>query len=171
MKNVFLIGFMGCGKSSVAAHLSKTYGMDVLEMDQVITERVGMSIADIFTQYGETYFRDIETELVKEIQHKDNQVVSCGGGIVLRTQNVDTMRSAGTIVCLTAKPETILERVKDDDARPLLKGNKNLTFINEMMEKRRDKYECAADIIVETDGKTIAEICDEIVAYMKWQER
>ena len=167
MKNLFLIGFMGCGKSSVAAYLSQIYGMDIVEMDQVLVERAGMSIADIFANHGETCFRDMETNLVQDIQSKDNQVISCGGGVVLRQHNVEVMKSAGTIVLLTATPETILERVKDDEARPLLKGNKNLVAIKEMMEKRREKYESAADVIVQTDGKTIAEICDEIIAYVR----
>ena len=168
MTNLFLIGFMGCGKSSVAAYLSKKYSMDIVEMDQVLVEQAGMSIAEIFALHGETHFRDMETALVKELENKGNQVISCGGGVVLRPQNVEVMKKSGRIVCLTAKPETILARVKGDDSRPLLQGNKNLASIQEMMEKRRDKYESAADVIVETDGKTIAEICDEIIAYMKW---
>lgn len=162
MKNVFLIGFMGCGKSTVAAWLSKNHGMEIIEMDQLIAEKEGMSIPDIFAQHGESYFRDAETNLLIEIQTKQNKVVSCGGGVVLREQNVVEMKKSGLVVLLTAKPETILERVRDDDDRPLLRGNKNVEFISDMMEKRRPRYENAADIVIHTDGKQIDTICKEI---------
>lgn len=162
MKNIFLIGFMGSGKSTVASFLSQKYGMEIIEMDQLIVEREGMSIPDIFAQKGEPYFRDAETNLLIEIQSDENKVVSCGGGVVLREQNVDEMKKSGKIVLLTAKPETILERVKDDDNRPLLRGNKNVEFISDMMEKRRAKYEGAADVVIHTDGKQVDEICKEI---------
>ncbi len=163
MTNIFLIGFMGSGKSSVASYLSREYKMEIVEMDQLIVEREGMSIADIFAKHGEHYFRDIETNLLIEIQGEQNQVVSCGGGVVLREQNVSEMRKSGQIVLLAAKAETILERVKGNDDRPLLQGNKNVDFISEMMEKRRERYEQAADVVVHTDGKEIAQICHEIL--------
>ena len=162
MKNIFLIGYMGTGKSTVAAYMSKEYGMEVLEMDEMIATRENMSISDIFVKYGEEYFRDIETKLLVEIQSQENKVVSCGGGVVLREQNVEEMRKGGRIVLLSAEPETILERVKDDNGRPLLQGNKTVEFISEMMGKRREKYEGAADIIVQTDSKQVADICNEI---------
>lgn len=163
MKNIFLIGFMGSGKSTVASCLSKDYGMEIIEMDQIIVEREGMSIPDIFAQKGEPYFRDAETNLVIEIQSEENKVVSCGGGVVLREKNVEEMKKSGKIVLLNAKPETILERVKADDNRPLLHGNKNVEFISNMMEQRRLKYEGAADFVVQTDGKTADVICKEII--------
>lgn len=163
MKNLFLIGFMGCGKSTVAAGLCRDYGMEIIEMDQLLAEREGMSIPDIFAKHGETYFRDAETRLLMEIRPEQDKVVSCGGGVVLREENVDLMKQSGRIILLTAKPETILERVRDDDDRPLLRGNKNLAFIADMMEKRREKYEMAADVVICTDGKTIEEICNEII--------
>lgn len=162
MKNIFLIGYMGTGKSTVAAYMAKQYGMEVMEMDQMIVEQEGMSISDIFAKHGENYFRDVETKLLVEIQTQDNKVVSCGGGVVLREQNVEEMRKGGHIVLLSAKAETILERVKDDNSRPLLQGNKNIAFINDMLEQRRPKYESAADVVIQTDGKQVADICNEI---------
>ena len=148
MKNIFLIGYMGTGKSTVAAYMAKQYGMEVLEMDQMIVDREGMSISDIFAKRGEDYFRDVETKLLIEIQTKENKVVSCGGGIVLRKQNIEEMQKGGSVVLLSARPETILERVENDNSRPLLQGNKTIEFISEMMEKRREKYENAAEIII-----------------------
>ena len=120
MKNIFLIGYMGTGKSTVAAYMTKKHNMEVLEMDQMIVEREGMSISDIFEKHGEDYFRNVETKLLTEIQAQENKVVSCGGGVVLREQNVEIMKKGGYIVLLSAKPETILERVKDDNSRPFL---------------------------------------------------
>lgn len=163
MKNIFLIGFMGSGKSTVASYLSEQHNMDIVEMDELIVEKEGLSIPDIFAQKGEPYFRDAETSLLIEIQSEQNKVVSCGGGVVLREQNVVEMKRSGCIVLLTASPETILERVKDDDNRPLLRGNKNVAFIGDMMEKRREKYEGAADMVIQTDGKQVEEICREIL--------
>lgn len=167
MKNLFLIGYMGTGKSTVASYLAKQYGLGIVEMDQVIVEREGTSIADIFETRGEGYFRDIESKLIEEIQSEKNKVVSCGGGVVLRKQNVDMMKKSGHIILLTATPQTILERVKDDDARPLLQGNKTVDFIQSMMDKRRPYYESAADVVITTDDKIVAHICDEIIEKTK----
>ena len=163
MENVFLIGFMGSGKSTIASYLAENYGMEMIDMDQLIVEREGMSIPNIFTQKGELYFRDVETNLLIEIQTEQNRVVSCGGGVVLREKNVQAMKKCGQIVLLNAKPETILERVKDDDNRPLLRGNKNIQFIRDIMETRCPKYEGAADFVVDTDGKSADIICKEII--------
>ena len=162
MRNIFLIGYMGTGKSTVAAFISKEYGLDVMEMDEMLVQKEGMSISDIFRNHGEEYFREVETNLLKKICMLTNQVVSCGGGVVLRSQNIEEMKKCGTIVLLSASPETILERVKGDSSRPLLQGNKNLAFIADMLEQRRPKYEGAADIIVQTDGKRVSDICKEI---------
>ena len=158
-----LIGFMGAGKSTISDYLSTVFAMDVVEMDQIIAERQGMSISDIFETYGEEYFRELETNLLIEMQSRTNVVISCGGGVPMRERNVVEMKKNGRVVLLTAKPETILERVKDNHDRPLIEGNKNVAFIADLMEKRRAKYEAAADIIIETDGKTELEICEELV--------
>ena len=165
--NIFLIGFMGCGKSTVASKLNQMYGMHVVEMDQEISNRQKMSIPDIFEQYGEEYFRDLESNLLQEIQTGTNQVVSCGGGVVLRAKNVAEMRKNGRIVLLTAKPENVLRRVRENDDRPILKGRKTVKDITELMEARREKYEEAADIVVATDDKSVSVICEEIMQKIK----
>lgn len=154
---------MGTGKSTIARNMKRKYHMEILEMDETIVEREGMSIPDIFSIKGEMYFRDLETALLKEIQEKDNVVVSCGGGIVLREQNVESMKKSGYIVLLTASPETILKRVKRDENRPLLKGKKNVKAIQELMEARREKYESAADIQICVDQTDSRKVCIEIV--------
>ena len=161
--NILLIGFMGAGKSTISDFLRTVFAMEVVEMDQIIAEREGMSISDIFETYGEEYFRNLETELLIEMQSKSNVVISCGGGVPMRERNVVEMKKNGRVVLLTAKPETILNRVKDNHDRPLLEGNKNVSFIGDLMEKRREKYQAAADIVIETDGKDKLEICEELV--------
>lgn len=161
--NIFLIGFMGAGKSTISDYLKNALAMDVVEMDQCIVERQGMSISDIFETYGEEYFRELETNLLIEMQSQSNVVVSCGGGVPMRERNVVEMKKNGRVVLLTAKPETILERVKDNHDRPLLENNKTVPFIADLMEKRRAKYEAAADIVIQTDGKSELEICEELI--------
>ena len=161
--NIFLIGFMGAGKSTISDYLKNALAMDVVEMDQCIVERQGMSISDISDTYGEEYFRELETNLLIEMQSRSNVVVSCGGGVPMRERNVAEMKKNGRVVLLTAKPETILERVKDNHDRPLLENNKNVSFIADLLEKRRAKYEAAADIVIQTDGKSELEICEELI--------
>lgn len=166
-RNIFLIGFMGCGKSSVAEAMESRYGMKRIEMDQIIVEQNQMAISDIFKLYGEEHFRDLESALLEEVQMKENQVVSCGGGVVLRKKNVDIMRQNGIIILLTASPETILKRVENDVSRPVLEGKKTIQGIAYLMETRREKYEMAADVTIHTDEKSIAQICEEIQEKMR----
>ena len=161
--NIVLIGFMGAGKTSISEYLKTLFAMDVIEMDQIIAEREGMSIPDIFEVHGEQYFRDLETNLLIEMQSRKNVVISCGGGTPLRECNVVEMKKNGRVVLLTASPETIFDRVKDSHDRPVIENNKNVPFIADLMEKRRAKYEAAADIIINTDGKSLIEVCEELV--------
>lgn len=161
--NMFLIGFMGAGKSTVSDFLSKTLAMEVVEMDQFIAEREGMSITDIFSTKGEEYFRNLETQLLIEMQSRHNVIVSCGGGAAMRERNVDEMKKNGRVVLLTAEPRTILERVKENNDRPLLNGRKNVEDIRKLMEARRAKYEAAADVVVSTDDKTVLQICEDLL--------
>ena len=165
--NIVLIGFMGAGKTSISEYLKTLFAMDVIEMDQIIAEREGMTISDIFEVYGEQYFRNLETNLLIEMQSKTNVVISCGGGTPMRECNIAEMKKNGRVVLLTAKPETILERVKDSHDRPLIENNKTVSFIAELMEKRREKYEAAADIIIETDGKDKSQICEELILKLR----
>ena len=168
--NIVLIGFMGAGKSTVSEYLSRKYNMDTVEMDQIIAEREKMSISDIFSVHGEEYFRDLETNLLIEMQAKTNTVISCGGGVPMRERNVKEMKKNGCVVLLTATPETIYERVKDSNDRPVLNGRKNVKGISELMEQRREKYEAAADIVINTDDKTVLQICEELVQRLQESE-
>ena len=163
MKNLFLIGFMGAGKSSVSAGLGRMLGREVVEMDQRIAAQEGMSIPELFAQKGEPYFRACETALLKSFAQGAPRIVSCGGGVPLQEENVAAMRESGTVVLLTASPEVILERVKDSDERPLLQGHKDVSYIAVLMEQRRPRYEAAADITVDTSQLNIEEVCRQVL--------
>ena len=161
--NIVLIGFMGAGKTTISDYLSMMFDMKLVEMDQEIAEREQMSIPDISATYEKEYFRSLETNLLKELQTGKNCIISCGGGVALREENVVEMKKNGRVVLLTASPETIYDRVKDSNDRPLLKDNNNVEFIADLMEKRREKYEAAADVVIQTDGKTILQISEELI--------
>lgn len=162
--NIFLIGFMGSGKSTIAGELKDKLAMERVEMDDMIVKKQGMTISEIFDEYGESYFRNLESNALIELQRKKQTIVSCGGGIVIRDENSDHMKKNGRVVLLTAKPITIFERLKDSTDRPILRNNMNVEFIGNLMEKRRAKYEAVADITVETDGRMATEICEEIIS-------
>lgn len=163
MHNIFLIGFMGVGKSTIAKLLAKRLGANLIEMDETIEAESGMSINQIFEEYGEPHFRDLETALVKRVSQEGGAVVSCGGGAVLRLENVELMKKSGKIIFLSATPETIYERVKNSTNRPLLNGNMNVEYIRGLMERRREVYENAADVVIYTDGKWKSQIVEEIL--------
>lgn len=162
-RNILLIGFMGAGKSTVSACLGKMLAMETIEMDGYIEEKEGMKINQIFDTYGEEYFRNCESNTLIELRNKDHAVISCGGGVPLRPQNVELMKKNGYVVWLTARPEEILERVKDGTDRPLLNGHMNIPFISDLMESRREKYSAAADLVIDTTGKEIVAICEELL--------
>lgn len=164
MHNIFLIGFMGVGKSTIAKLLAKELEAELIEMDETIEAEAGMSINEIFERFGEPHFRDLETQLVERVAKTGGAVVSCGGGAVLRPENVDMMKRSGKIVFLSATPETIYERVKNSTNRPLLNGNMNVEYITSLMERRRVVYEDAADVVISTDGKWKSQIVEEILS-------
>ncbi len=163
MGHIFLTGFMGAGKSRTAALLEKEYGFPYVEMDREIERAEGISIPEIFSSRGEEYFRRKETEMIRSFRDREDMVVSCGGGVVLRQENVDEMRSQGTIVWLTAKPETIYERVKGSHHRPLLEGNMNVEYIRKLLAGREPRYRESADVRVRTDHRSPKKICEEIL--------
>ena len=165
--NIFLIGFMGAGKSTIARTLQRELGFPLVEMDERIVQEQGMSINDIFAQYGDAHFREIESQLVVDLGKQEPSIVSCGGGVVVRPENTQNMKKSGRIVLLKASPETIFERVKNSTDRPILNGHMNVEYIAELMEKRRALYEEAADITIQTDGKTREQICEEIIGKLR----
>ncbi len=162
-KNIVLIGFMGSGKTTVAKTLKRATGMEIIDTDYEIVKKAGMKIPEIFEKYGENHFRELETNLLRELEGRENLIVSCGGGIVLREENVEAMQKVGTVVLLSATAETTYHRVKRNNNRPLLKGKMNIKAIQEMMDARQAYYERAAQIIVHVDFKGLKYVSQEII--------
>ena len=166
-KHIFLIGFMGTGKSAIAQQLGNLLGLSVADTDSLIEETSGMSIPELFQERGEDYFRKLETEVLRKLAFLDRKIVSCGGGVPLKRENKEIIKKTGNVVLLTASAETIYMRVKEDTQRPLLKDNMNINYIEELMKKRQPEYDRTADIIIKTDGRNFFEICEEIVSRLK----
>ena len=162
-ENIFLIGFMGAGKSTVARAMKKHYGMRLIEMDEQIEKQEKMSVPKIFEVHGEPYFRKLETDLLEGLSSQENTVVSCGGGVPMRACNVEAMRKSGKVIYLSTSPQQIYERVKTSHNRPLLEGNMNVEYISKLLSQRLPKYLEAADAVVSTDGKSVEDICKEII--------
>ncbi len=161
--NVALIGFMGSGKTAVGKVLAEKLNKRFIELDSLIKQKAGKSIPEIFAQDGEIAFRELEILLTREVARGKNQVIACGGGIVLNKINIDRLKDEAVIVYLTASPAVILERTSaGKNERPLLKNNKAAT-IGQLLKFRKPFYERAADIRVDTSKLDINAVADEII--------
>jgi len=156
---------MGTGKSTVGLALEETLKWKLIDVDQAIVEREGMSIPDIFSTRGEAAFRAIESEVLEAIMARSEQIVATGGGAVLAERNRESMRRNGLVVALKASAETIVARVSGDTNRPLLQGNP-AEFVPILLEKRKGAYDFA-DVEIDTDLLTAQEIAGLIVQQMK----
>jgi shikimate kinase len=155
--NLILMGFMGTGKSEVGRRAAMALGREFVDMDSVIEEREGRSIPEIFRDSGEPYFRALERALVGELAAQRNLVIACGGGVVLDPSNVQRFEETGVVVCLTATPEAILQRVAHDTHRPLLQAPDREQRIRDLLEQRRPLYE-AIRYRVDTTGRSPEEV-------------
>ena len=167
--NISLIGFMGTGKTTISKALSRITGLEEIDVDQYIVEKEGKSINQIFEEVGESGFRKIETEAIRTICSKQGQIISCGGGAVLKDENVELLKSSGIIVLLKATPETVFERVKHDQNRPLLKGNMNIEYIEQLMQGREERYNTVKDLEISVDCNDRVRICAALL--QKLQEK
>lgn len=164
MKNIILIGYMGSGKSTVAWELHRRNHMEIVDTDSGIVQEQGKTINEIFAEDGEAAFRDLETDFLKRLAEKKSScILSTGGGMPVRKENRALLKKLGTVFFLRAETDTILERVKHDTARPLLRDNDRRTKIETMLKDRTPLYEEAADHIIVTDNKTVEEIAGEIL--------
>ncbi len=169
--NIALIGFMGVGKTAVGKVLAEKLNKKFVETDALIEQKAGKSIPEIFQQDGETAFRELEIEVTKEVSQDKNQVIACGGGVVLNKINIDRLKKESVIVYLTASPEVILRRTSTGEGeRPLLDtANKALT-IQELLTFRKPFYERAADIKIDTTELDINAAVDQIIIKTKGNE-
>ena len=165
--NIVLCGMMGVGKSSVGIRIAERTGRMLDDTDVVITDRYGR-ISDIFEFYGEAHFRSLETEIVRELSERDDLVISTGGGLVLKPENNEMLKKNGRIFFMRAGFETLLKRVRADESRPLLKNTgKTAESLGKLLEMRTPVYAHVADYIVDTDGKSVDEVADEIIALLQ----
>lgn len=166
MKNIVLTGFMGSGKTVVGNRLSKILGMKVVDIDDIIEERVCMSINDIFARYGEPYFREVEKSIVKEVSELEGRIIVTGGGVVLNKENMRNLRKKGVVVYLHVTPDAAYARVRAQTHRPLLKVDDPLRKIKELLEYRAPFYG-DNDVTVDTTGLTVDKVVDEVLRKVK----
>ncbi len=162
-KNIVLIGFMGSGKSTVGIRLSYYMRRSVEDTDKLIEKKQGRKISDIFATDGEEYFRQLETQMLKELKDKlQYHIISVGGGTPVREENRELLRQLGTVVYLRVRPETVYQRLKHDTTRPLLQCENPLERIEQLLNQRKDAYESCADVILDVDDMSMDEILEFI---------
>jgi len=163
--NIVLIGFMGTGKTAVGKRLANILNKEFYDSDQEVEAVTGMSISQLFAKYGEIRFRSEENLAIQRLAQRDNCVIATGGGVVLNNENMNLLRQKGVIICLSAKPEIIYERVKRRNNRPLLKKGDLLKSIIDLMKEREDLYK-GADFFLDTSDMDFNEIISRIIAFL-----
>lgn len=166
-RNIILTGFMGVGKTSVGTRLAKDLGYVFVDTDGLIEADQKTPITEIFSTFGEPYFRDVEARIISQALEGEGQVISTGGGAVIRDENREAFRKAGLTICLTARPEVIYDRIRHETHRPLLQTPDPLAKIKELLSGR-DKYYKQADIIVDTSDKSVDDVLNEIRDRVKY---
>lgn len=164
--NIVLVGFMGTGKTVVGQRLAKMLGREFQDLDTLIEEETQMSIAQIFSRHGESYFRKLEAEMVARVSREKGFIISTGGGVMLREENVRNLKSNGILIALTASPEVILQRLAGKEDRPLLQGDDRQQKVEELL-RRREPYYQKADYLIDTTGRTVEEVVREIFSFLK----
>ena len=165
---------MATGKTEVGRLSAIRMDREFIDVDEHIVSTTGMEIGDIFEEYGEGFFRDLEAGVIKEVSRMNEIVIATGGGSLLRRENLENLKKTGILICLEASPMEILKRVEDDKHRPLLNTDDRLTTIQKMLSVRAPFYDLA-DIKIETEGKspekTAKEVVDRFIWYLKrWKE-
>ena len=162
--NIILIGFMGCGKSSIGRRLASRLGHSFLDSDELIIEAAGgRSISDIFAKEGEERFRERETRALQGLVDSTSIVLATGGGAVMSPENREIIRKIGTTVWLHADPEILFDRATRNRKRPLLEVENPRTTFNTLLEARLPIYETAADLKIDASGLSHEQTCDSIV--------
>lgn len=159
MRNIYLCGFMGCGKSHMGRMLSKKLGCNYVDLDSYIEEKEGKTIPEIFDQYGEPHFRKLEEKYICEMP--ENTVVATGGGAIINPVTAESARKAGAVIFLDADFELCYRRIKNDAHRPLVVKNTK-EQLKELFNKRREIYLAHSEIVVNSNGRD-KEIAAEIM--------
>ena len=162
--NIVLMGYRGTGKSSVGRLLAARLGRELVSIDAEIVKRAQRSIPEIVAQEGWEYFRDLESDICRELASRDQLVIDAGGGAILRAQNVEALKKNSTVFWLTASVETIVKRIGGDNQRPSLTGTKS--FVDEIqgvLRERTPKYQAAADHSIATDDQSINQLVEALL--------
>jgi shikimate kinase len=162
--NLVLIGYRGTGKSTVAQLLAKRLSMPVVSLDQEIVRQAGHSIPEIVAAHGWPHFRDLESEVTKRFSERDKIIIDAGGGVILRKENVDNLRSGGTLFWLRASVPVIVARIEHGSERPALTAGKSFTEeVEDVLRERTPLYAAAAHHQIDTDARTPEQVAAEIV--------
>lgn len=167
MRNIVLIGFMGCGKTTLGKYISANKGYDFCDTDDLIEKNEGRTINEIFATEGEDYFRQLETDTIKNMIGKvSDSVISVGGGLPVKEENRALLRELGFCVYLRTSREELIKRLKNNTSRPLLAGGEIEKKIDDLMAKRKDIYESTAELVLDTDGLSKWHIVNTIMERM-----
>jgi shikimate kinase len=166
MKNIVLIGFMGVGKTSTGKLLAAKLGLNFIDLDAKIEADNKKTIAEIFAEGGEEYFRDKETAAVAEAAKWSSTVISTGGGVVIREKNMELLRKNGRIIALTAPLDVIVERTGRNDDRPLLKEENRRKAAEKLLKSREELYK-NADYSIDTGSRSPLQVVEEISEFLK----
>lgn len=170
---VFFVGFMGAGKTSVSRRLARLCSIASIDMDSYIERRDGRRIRDIFAEDGEGFFRDLETQVLREMTQGESALVSCGGGVVLRPENREILREGGFVVFLKVGADEAKSRISDPSTRPLLGDAEAARKTN---AERLPLYEEVADAVVDTSGKGVTALAYQVRSILRkegilWQRK
>ena len=166
--NIVLIGMRGAGKTTVAKKVAEKLSRPFIEMDDLIVEKEQMKIPEIVEKHGWDYFRDLESEVASEVATKENVVISAGGGIVTRPENILALKKNGVIVFLQVSVDELLKRIGDDPNRPYLAGKKTVREdMEEVSEERKNLYLSSADEIVDTNNKSVDDVVIDALEKVK----
>jgi len=162
--NIVLIGYRGTGKSTVGKLLAARLGRELVSTDAEIVKRAQRTIPEIVAQEGWEYFRDLESDICRELASRDQLVIDTGGGAILRAQNVEALKKNGTLFWLTASVETIVKRIGGDIQRPSLTGTKSFVDeIQDVLRERTPKYQASADHVIATDDRSINQLVETLL--------
>jgi len=171
---IYLTGFMGSGKSTIAPILANTLGYAHIDIDREIEQVTGKRVKEIFSELGEAYFRDVERAVLRDISARSGCVISLGGGTIINDTNLDIVKSTGILVYLKVQPEQIFKRLQYKTDRPMLRSPHEDTIGNEELERRiqallhqREPFYAKADLTIRTDERRIGATIDEIVHALK----
>ncbi|BEU88467.1 shikimate kinase [Selenomonas sp. TAMA-11512] len=169
MKNIYLIGFMGTGKTTTGKLLAEKMGVSFVDLDIEIEKEAGLRIPEIFEKHGEPYFRSLEKKMTRRMSERANLIVATGGGTIKDAENRTVLRASGTVIALMADADTVLERTLTKGARPVLdaadEGNRKKA-IEDLIAERKAFYE-DADFTIDTANRTPLQVVDEILAKIK----